>query len=246
MQRGFSLVELSIVLVILGLLTGGILAGKSLIRASELRSVVTEVDRYQTALMAFRDRYFQLPGDMSNATSFWGDRATGTEACADPATPDGTPGTCNGDGNRFITDGAILERVLSWQHMSLAGLIEGNYSGIGASLTSSNSPFSRLPRGRYRLSYEHIYGQPVTGLWLGAPSGQNYSALLRPEEAWNIDSKLDDGRAFFGKVRSYNGYSSSFPTTGCVATGDWQSTTEVTYTLDQNAITCAMVFIMPV
>lgn len=102
MDRGFSLVELSIVLVILGLLTGGILAGQSLIRAAELRSVITTTDRYQAAVYSFRDKYFALPGDMRNATSFWGDQATGPSACADAGITDGTPGTCNGNGDGLI------------------------------------------------------------------------------------------------------------------------------------------------
>mgnify|MGYP001100732306 CR=1 FL=1 len=67
---GFSLVELSIVLVILGLLVGGILGGKSLIKAAELRSISTEQAQWNTAIKAFRDKYFMLPGDMNNATSF--------------------------------------------------------------------------------------------------------------------------------------------------------------------------------
>ena len=71
-RSAFSLVELSIVLVILGLLTGGILSGQSLIRAAELRSVTTEYSRYTAATYSFRDKYFALPGDMSNAESFWG------------------------------------------------------------------------------------------------------------------------------------------------------------------------------
>src|ERR1700742_2576195 len=71
-RRAFSLVELSIVLVILGLLVGGILGGKSLIRASELRSVVTQHDQILTAILGFKDKYFALPGDMNNATQFWG------------------------------------------------------------------------------------------------------------------------------------------------------------------------------
>lgn len=71
-MRGFSLVELSIVLVILGLLTGGILSGQSLIRAAELRSVVTDIQQIQTSIYSFRDRYMALPGDMKDATDFWG------------------------------------------------------------------------------------------------------------------------------------------------------------------------------
>jgi prepilin-type N-terminal cleavage/methylation domain-containing protein len=69
-QRGFSLVELSIVLVILGLLTGGILAGQSLIRAAELRSITTQFNQYVSATQSFRDKYMALPGDMPNATRF--------------------------------------------------------------------------------------------------------------------------------------------------------------------------------
>src|SRR5438552_4058186 len=71
-RQAFSLVELSIVLVILGLLVGGILSGQSLIRAAELRSVTTEFSRYLAAVQSFKDKYFALPGDMANATAFWG------------------------------------------------------------------------------------------------------------------------------------------------------------------------------
>ena len=72
MKNGFSLVELSIVLVILGLLTGGILGGQALIRAAELRAATTESQRYLAAINSFRDKYFALPGDMAIATRFWG------------------------------------------------------------------------------------------------------------------------------------------------------------------------------
>ena len=86
-MRAFSLVELSIVLVILGLLTGGILAGQSLIRAAELRAVTTEYQRYVAAVQTFRDKYMALPGDMPNAIAFWG------AAHATPATCQTTSST---------------------------------------------------------------------------------------------------------------------------------------------------------
>ena len=71
-KKAFSLVELSIVLVILGLLVGGILSGQSLIRAAQLRSVTADYTRFVTAVNTFRDKYFALPGDMTNAQSVWG------------------------------------------------------------------------------------------------------------------------------------------------------------------------------
>ena len=60
-KQAFSLVELSIVLVILGLLAGGVLSGQALIRAAELRSVTADYQRYTAAIMVFRDKYFSFP-----------------------------------------------------------------------------------------------------------------------------------------------------------------------------------------
>lgn len=135
-QSGFSLVELSIVLVILGLLTGGILGGQSLIRAAELRSVATDVSKYRSASYAFRDKYFGLPGDFTRATSFWGNATTGTSGgeCTAPESDAGTgTQTCNGDGNGLIGNASTVgqrnsESFRFWQHLANAGLIEGQYA----------------------------------------------------------------------------------------------------------------------
>lgn len=132
LQQAFSLVELSIVLVILGLLTGGILAGQSLIRASELRAVSTESSRYLTAAQTFRDKYFAIPGDMSNATKFWGDD---NDVCPDAAVTNGTPGTCNGNSDGYVREpGTTNEMMRFWQHLALTGLLEGSYSGVEGSV----------------------------------------------------------------------------------------------------------------
>ena len=68
-RAAFTLVELSIVIVIIGLLIGGILGGQSLIHASELKSVISDFQKYQSAITQFRTQYNAWPGDMPNATS---------------------------------------------------------------------------------------------------------------------------------------------------------------------------------
>jgi prepilin-type N-terminal cleavage/methylation domain-containing protein len=130
-NSGFTLVELSIVLLIIGLLASGILVGQDMIRAAELRSITTEKDQIQTAVMLFKNKYLGLPGDLSNATAFWGTMPTGT--CPNASGGNGTQ-TCNGNGDGNIIINAVLnynsESVLIWQHLSNAGLIEGKYTGI--------------------------------------------------------------------------------------------------------------------
>ena len=140
-RNAFSLVELSIVLVILGLLTGGILGGQSLIRAAELRALTTEYQRYFAAVSTFRDKYFALAGDMTNATSFWGKDTTSTAQCTSDSGTGGTPGTCNGNGDGWIgTD--LRENYRAWQQLSLAGLIEGNYVGYVNPVANTTPPHS--------------------------------------------------------------------------------------------------------
>lgn len=208
MRRGFSLVELSIVLVILGLLVGGILAGQSLIRAAELRSVSTDITRYQTAMYAFRDKYFALPGDMTNATSFWG-FASGTtgldNACYGTASTDAR--TCNGNGNGqidYLTGANGLGEIHRfWQHLANAGFIEGRYSGqdVGC-VPGTNCPSARITGTGFDvvwIVYGGAWGDTFSSanngnlLFYGALDGIPRAPALRPEEAWNIDTKMDDG-----------------------------------------------------
>lgn len=231
---GFSLVELSIVLVILGLLTGGILAGQSLIRASELRSVPADINRYLAALHGFRDKYMALPGDMTNAQQFWGVRAAGTNTVCQ-RTMNVTTGTCNSDGNGYIDelstgDNQKSERFLFWQHLAYAGLVEGQYTG--ASTTAGGTGYTagvNVPASKISSTYYAMFvpnnGGTITGdaqyfdgsygntFTLFAASGHPFT----PEEVWNMDVKLDDGIPAIGAFRSHKQTSTFSP--GC-ATSD--------------------------
>lgn len=226
MKHAFSLVELSIVLVILGLLTGGILAGQSLIRASQLRSVITDLDQYRTATQAFRDKYLAIAGDMTNATSFWG-LAGGTTgdatdtACQNTASTDAR--TCNGNGDGML-DG--YESYRHFQHLANAGMMPGKYVGRGYSAGPPqkgctigwNCPIMRVPNMTWRSDYSagitsanvnRLPYPPGHYFHLGNPSvaggGNNdvpFGAVLSTEESWNLDMKTDDGKPHLGAFQS--------------------------------------------
>lgn len=231
MRHGFSLVELSIVLVILGLLTGGILAGQSLIRAAELRSVNTDLNRYQAAIYAFRDKYFAFPGDMNSATKFWGvANGTGSDSTCYQSLGAGTA-TCNGDGDGLIDYDAVrfnAEPHRAWQHLANAGLVEGNYTGIW---DGTDVPGTLVPRGRMSntgyslvyIAYGSYFGETHSSqsngnqLLFGTQASVMRGVALKPEEAWNVDTKMDDGKPDQGALQTDTSYSAacytgSYPT----------------------------------
>ncbi len=248
MRRGFSLVELSIVLVILGLLTGGILAGQSLIRAAEIRSVSTDFTRYQTAIFTFRDKYMALPGDFRKATDFWLIRGGDGSNVACHQTLNTPAGTCNGDGNGRIDmitgDASNGERFSSWQHMAYAGLIEGSFTGASTSATAEGrSTGINIPKlkigsttgmvlayvaGPQTISTEYFNGPYSTNALHMSGGG----AQLKPEEAWNIDTKMDDGKPGTGSMFVYKASGTWGP--GC-ADGD---TTAANYAVSDTTLRC--------
>ncbi|PZP85983.1 MAG: hypothetical protein DI582_04060, partial [Azospirillum brasilense] len=264
-NRAFSLVELSIVLVILGLLTGGILGGQSLIRAAELRSVSADSSRYRTAVYSFRDKYFALPGDMSNAVKFWGAQAGGTadgydSTCSGLTTPATGTATCNGNGDGSIGSAISnttiwcqrnFERFRLWQHMANAGLVEGTYSGVydpastsvtypcRAAVIRQNVPASRISNAGFNV-IEWLEPLSTTSMqnWIlfgahafnGTSQLELFGAAVKAEEAWNLDTKMDDGMPFTGTVRTgSNGVT-------CVTA----AAADATYSLNATAIACSL------
>lgn len=183
-NRGFSLVELSVVLIIISLLVGAIIAGTTLIRVSRVKSVTSDKEAYQNAMLAFRDKYNALPGDLSNATDIWG-YATGASAPITPAKDDAcaklltystTKATCNGNGNDIIYDRTGTgyyghEMYRAWQHLSNAGMIEGSYSGVIDCASSTavcdtpgiNSPLSSFPDATWHIAFPG--GEPPGSFW---------------------------------------------------------------------------------
>ena len=245
--HGFSLVELSIVLVILGLLVGGVLSGQSLIRAAQLRTVSTQYNEWRSAMNTFRDKYFALPGDMTNATSFWSTTVNGDG--------DGYLPSCKGGAN------PMPESFHFWEQLALAGLIEGSYPGTsvvsgnicnGLSVPGTNVPASKINPGagwtivalnqqsNGEVDYTDLpsaqYNWFIYGL---ASSGNGFTSglFLKPEDVWNIDTKMDDGLPGTGIVRAGN--SSASGAAGCQSTA--LSATSV-YNLSVTTLSCDIVF----
>jgi prepilin-type N-terminal cleavage/methylation domain-containing protein len=264
MVKAFSLVELSIVLVILGLLTGGILTGQNLIRAAELRSAVAQLDSYRVAAHTFRDKYLATPGDMRNATDFWGIKGGTTgndDACYDVEATDSR--TCNGggDGRVEAPDGSAaglrVEIYLLWQHLANAGLVEGSYTGIVGpghatrdSVIGWNVPASRISNAGFDLWYKgtinagdtHLYeGNYGNAILFGSRrlDGGGTDILLgpslKPDEAWMLDKKLDDGRPGYGKIRPLK---SGYLMNSCVT--DNTDAAAAHYNLENSSVICLM------
>jgi prepilin-type N-terminal cleavage/methylation domain-containing protein len=272
-RGGFTLIELSIVLVIIGLIVGGVLVGQDLIRAAGLKSVITDVNRYVTAIHTFQTKYNnELPGDMPDATNYWG---TSLWCPTGNSTP-GSTLTCNGNGDSQIGSGAFAqdgpgagdaEAMLVWQHLANAGLVGGGYTGFPASpiyQPGVNIPQSgAFPNAGFTIFY---YGPISTGPLFFVGGGISHVILfggkspylvdnwagtaaypvLSTQDAYNIDTKIDDGMPGTGKVFSLPKGSDFTPTgtpTAACATGGPSAAATATYDFTQTGPQCALLFV---
>ncbi len=239
LEQGFTLIELSIVLVIIGLVIGSVLAGKHLVRQSELQSVIADMNKFTTAGSTFVIKYGALPGDMPDAESYWGSDSNcpNTTTNAIPKTA-----TCNGNGNGVI--GTPYEMWRVWQHLANAKLIDGAYTGVagsGGTWNASigiNSPASRLSGGGYGLLawagcstadanwFAICYNANRMQLGSADPTWATVNPLITPSEAFNLDQKIDDGLPISGRISAWKSTSPTNPnctTTDVIATSRYDT-----------------------
>jgi len=156
LSDGFTLIEMSIVLVIIGLIVGGVLAGRSLVETSQNRSQVTQLTAISSAINTFRVKYGCLPGDCANAVSFGLGSSSG-------------PGQ-NGNGNGQLAGGYSnpLSGLWSWQenvenanffyHLYMAGFLTFPSAGWQSSFQTNTEAIANGP-----LIYYNLTGGASTG-----------------------------------------------------------------------------------
>jgi prepilin-type N-terminal cleavage/methylation domain-containing protein len=212
---GFTLVELSIVLVIIGLIIGGVLVGRDLISAATVRAQISQIEKYNTAVNTFRGKYGELPGDMSVPTATQMGFVVGSGCTGEQGGRDGN-GLIDGYAAPFIHSQGEGETALFWQDLSAANLINDSFatsSGCGGCpvvLPTSMGiffPTAKIGNGNYVYVYENN-GQNYFGI-MGAGNGietcgsPQWSTFAIPVlDAYSIDAKIDDGFPETGNVQA--------------------------------------------
>lgn len=184
-QSGFTLVEIAIVLVIIGLLLGGVLKGQELINSAKVKAFANDFRNIQAALYGYQDRYKAIPGDHAAAAT----AVTGATAATTPA---GTIGNAQINGNWNSTT-ATDESCLVWQHMRLAGFFPGPTvanCADGAEYVPKNADGGRIGIS----STTQITG--MTGTYFICTTG------ILGKFAKQLDTQLDDGVGNTGSVRA--------------------------------------------
>lgn len=196
--RGFTLVEVAIVLIIVGLILGGVFKGQALIENARVGSMARELTGIQTAWYGFRDRYRSIPGDFARAS-------TQIDANAPP-----------GNGNGRVD--TPQERAGLWQQLALAGFVAGSFDGNGSATGSANDVTcgpNTCPKNPYTGTYKISFSAQASGNTgaaheLSTGGGVPVGVLAR------LDTRLDDGIASSGRFRVHGQFAQ-----GCMRNGDW-------------------------
>ena len=188
-QTGFTLVEIAIVLVIIGLLLGGILKGQEMITQAKIKNMINDFNGITAAVSSYQDRYRALPGDDLNAVSRWSSISAAVQ---------------NGDGNGIFDDGAggsagsclyndapdytsKKECNLFWWHLRLSGFVAGTTAGQTSSVQQPSN------------SSNGITGVQTNGL--GFTGNIVCTSNLPDKIAIAVDTQMDDATPNSGQIR---------------------------------------------
>lgn len=241
-RSAFTLLEVSIVLIIIGLLVGGIVVGANMMRSAELNRIASTAGKQQTAVIQFRQTYDARAGDLRDAESYWG---TDPHGCPTNTVRTLRRETCNGNG-----DGAIMgsEMFRAYQHLAAAGVIDGGFSGVAGPGGADHAvPGENVLKGPDSIGMGMVSAGPFTNdaTWFDMPAsvvlqlgksngGRPVLPFLTPRRAVDLDRKLDDGQPGTGNLLAYK----SPLTPGCTS-GD---TLSADYLVSNTGNVCALAY----
>ncbi|HUL92737.1 MAG TPA: prepilin-type N-terminal cleavage/methylation domain-containing protein [Burkholderiales bacterium] len=184
-ESGFTLVEIAIVLVIIGLLLGGILKGQEMITQAKIKNIINDFNGVTAAVNSYQDRYRAMPGDDATAATRW------TTQGAVAGNGDGILGvgagtTCTYNAVVTGVPAAAAECNLFWWHLRLAGFVPGAVVGAGVGIQPPNA-------------VNGIIGVQQGGM--GFTSNIVCSSNLPDKIAIAVDTQMDDGTPAAGEIR---------------------------------------------
>ena len=210
-QSGFTLIEIAIVLVIIGLLLGGVLKGQELINSATVKNVATDFRNVPLFIYGFQDKFRKLPGDMAAAdlgSSMSGVCAADGSACRSGS----TTGTANNgviEGNWYdvggntVSTGAATdsEAARFWQHVRAAGFAAGPTDWGNANYRSLNADGGAIG---FETGIDTSVAPPVPAPFIAGMTGTYYvcSDSILGKFAKQLDATLDNDQTNTGNVRA--------------------------------------------
>ncbi len=240
-QAGFTLVEIAIVLVIIGLLLGGVLKGQELINSAKVKNMAVDFRNIPLFIYGYQDKYKALPGDHATVAT----AITGAAACTPAAAGLCSPGdgVINGTWNAALANAAANETLMFWQHVRMAGLAAGPTSITDANYRPTNADGGLIGiesgaaanGGPYIQNGTVGAGGVVTALATPTYFSPTYlvcSSGILGKYAKQLDSTLDDGETATGSVRVVNGLAATTPhARGAVGIGTAGVNDSLSYTV---------------
>jgi prepilin-type N-terminal cleavage/methylation domain-containing protein len=182
LSKGFTLIEIAIVLVIIGLLLGGVLKGQELITGARVRNLISQQDGIKAAFFGFQDRFRALPGDYASASTNINNVSQ------------------NGNGNGRIEPNAVApafvhEELLAWNHLTAAGFLNGSFTVTSGDTTATDANNPKNPYSVYiQIIYDAIYGTGTPPAKHNLKTGNQVPVEIIAE----VDRKIDDGLPYAG------------------------------------------------
>lgn len=213
--NAFSLLELSVVVVILSLFFAGISQGQKILDNANIQATIREIANYKNYYLDFKDIYLERPGDFSAAYSYFSNNDD--SIC-------GAESYCNGNGDGIIDNGSDKndnESLRAWQHLQLAGYIDKEFSGTW---NESNSvPKVKINNGN--LSFVNqgssfIDNYIKLGAYQGFQNQYSDKSIFNAHDSYKVDSKYDNGLSSSGWIQAQGGY---IPSESEEATGSFSA-----------------------